>query len=143
MKNQKLLFKNKIITFLIICGLFITGVSANTYFAQSAYALAGVPAQTQTKSSETNVADNSIPEQNAQELEHFSHKENGLLKFGTGMLGVLVSAIIIFLGLKIYQKYFMRRNSTTAPDSFGEKNSLDSPHDIQEAINLFLDKTDD
>ena len=143
MKNQKLLFKNKIITFLMVCGLFLTGVSVNNSFAQPAYALTGVPAQTQAASNVADVADNSIPQQNAQELEHFSHKEIGLLKFGTGMLGVLLSAIIIFLGLKIYQKYFMSKKSSIAPDSFGERNSLDSPHDIKEAINLFLDKTDD
>src|SRR5574344_1265685 len=84
----------------------------------------------------------SIPEQNVKELEHFEHKDSGLVTFGFSMLGVFISAGIIFLCLKIYQKYFMKKR-TNQPDSFGQKDSLDSPKDIKSAVSLFIDKTED
>lgn len=86
----------------------------------------------------------SIPEKNVKEIEHFEHKQNGLLKFAIAMLWVFLSAGVIFVLLKLYQKFFMKRkNKMIEPDTFGQANSLDSPKTMKEALNLFLEKTDD
>lgn len=62
------------------------------------------------------------------------------LKFFTAMAGVLISAAAIFLGLKLYKK-FVLKNDTKTQDSV-YNSSLESPKDLKEAINIFLDKTD-
>lgn len=63
-----------------------------------------------------------------------------LFKFFLAMLGVLVSAFAIFMGLKLYKKIILKNNS--ASDNINYNNSLESPKDFKEAINIFLDKTD-
>lgn len=64
----------------------------------------------------------------------------GMIKFLTGMLGVLISAFAIFLGLKVYKKFVIKNN--TKQEIIDYDNTLESPKDFKEAINIFLDKTD-
>lgn len=140
--NKKQQLNHNLISVFVIFTILFTGafaISCNSTFA------ANVPPQNTVSTAsptEKTLSTDSIPEKNATELKHFGQKgmQNGLIKFGLGMLGVLISAAIIFFGLKLYQKFIMKKVS--APDSFGQKNSLDSPKDMKEAINLFLDKTD-
>lgn len=63
-----------------------------------------------------------------------------ILKFFGSMFGVLISALVIWLGLKIYKKLAIKDNAKL--DNFDYEKNLDSPKDFKEAINLFLDKTD-
>lgn len=83
-----------------------------------------------------------IPEKNTYKITHmqktgFKYK---LFKFLTAMLGVLVSSLAIFAGLKIYKKLVLKNNSKS--DTIDYNKNLESPKDFKEAINLFLDKTD-
>lgn len=80
----------------------------------------------------------SIPEKNIYKLNHID-KKNGLFSFFMAMLGVLVSTVIIFVSLKLYKKFAINKSSQSNSENY--KNSLDSPKDFKEAINLFLNKT--
>lgn len=88
----------------------------------------------------------SIPEKNSQELEKLAKPDEQMgfkyafFKFFVAMMGVLVSALAIFAGLKIYKKFVLKNNSKL--DNVDYDKSLESPKDFKEAINLFLDKTD-
>lgn len=62
-----------------------------------------------------------------------------IFKFLGAMLGVLVSSLAIFGALKLYKKFIINAGARGEDDS---TDSLDSPKDFKEAINLFLDKTD-
>lgn len=63
-----------------------------------------------------------------------------ILKFLIAMLGVLISAFAVWLGLKIYKEFILKNSSKS--DSIDYEKTLESPKDFKEAINLFLDKTD-
>ena len=63
-----------------------------------------------------------------------------ILKFLLAMLGVVISSLAIFGGLKFYKKFVLKKNSKT--DNINYNNSLESPKTFKEAINIFLDKTD-
>lgn len=63
-----------------------------------------------------------------------------ILKFVIAMAGVLISAAAIFFGLKLYKK-FVLKNDTKIEESV-YNSSLESPKDLKEAINIFLEKTD-
>lgn len=63
-----------------------------------------------------------------------------ILKFFASMLGVVVSALVIWIVLKLYKKFVFKANSKL--DNTDYNTTLESPKDFQEAINLFLDKTD-
>lgn len=63
-----------------------------------------------------------------------------LIKFFISMLGVLLSALAIWLGLKLYKKFILEKNSKL--DNIDYDTTLESPNDFKEAINLFLYKTD-
>ncbi len=62
-----------------------------------------------------------------------------ILKFLFAMLGVLISAIAIFGGLRIYQKFVLKQGANSDNTNYS---TLQSPKNLKEAINLFLDKTD-
>ena len=79
---------------------------------------------------------NTLPIKKANNIKH--HK--GLFRFLKGMFGVLLSAIVIFGGLKLYNFFILKNNSTL--DNKKNKNSLESPKTFKETINSFLDKTD-
>lgn len=63
-----------------------------------------------------------------------------ILKFLLAMLGVVVSSLAIFGGLKFYKKFVLKKSSKT--DNIDYNKSLESPKTFKEAINIFLDKTD-
>lgn len=62
-----------------------------------------------------------------------------IAKFLFAMLGVLISAGAIFLGLKFYKKFILKQNQNLDNTDY---NTLHSPKNFKEAINMFLDKTD-
>ena len=63
-----------------------------------------------------------------------------IIKFSWAMLGVLISSVVIFISLKIYQKLALKNSSKS--DTIDYEKTLESPKDFKEAINLFLSKTD-
>lgn len=65
---------------------------------------------------------------------------NPLLKFITAIAGVAISVLAIFLGLKIYKKFILKNDTKSENLNYNE--TLESPKDFKEAINIFLDKTD-
>lgn len=75
----------------------------------------------------------------SKEAKKFGFKYS-LYKFFTAMFCVLVSAIAIFLGLKIYKNIILKNNLKS--DNIDYEKNLESPKNFKEAINLFLDKTD-
>lgn len=84
-----------------------------------------------------------IPQKNAYALAHMEQQnglQGALFKFFMAMLGVLVSAAAIFLGLKVYQKFVLKNNLKS--DTINHDKTLESPKEFKEAINIFLDKTD-
>lgn len=66
--------------------------------------------------------------------------KTAFLKFFLAMLGVVASALIIFLGLKLYKKF--TTNTGNSPGITDFEQSLERPKDFKEAINLFLHKSD-
>lgn len=62
-----------------------------------------------------------------------------MMKFFVAMVGVLVSAGAIFLGLKIYKKFVLKQNQNIDNTDYS---TLLSPKNFKDAINMFLDKTD-
>ena len=83
-----------------------------------------------------------IPEKNVNALKNIEKKgfKYSFFKFFMAMLGVLVSAGSIFLGLKFYKNFVLKGGSS--PSSKDYENSLESPKDFKETINSFLNKTD-
>lgn len=63
-----------------------------------------------------------------------------LFMFLKAMFGVIVSALAIFGGLKLYKGLLLKKNALF--ESKKIKNSLESPKTFKDALNLFLDKTD-
>lgn len=85
----------------------------------------------------------SIPQKNASALTHLNKQDDfkvNALKFLLAMLGVLVSALAIFLVLKLYKKVTLKNNLNLGDIDYDK--TLESPKDFKEAINIFLDKTD-
>lgn len=87
-------------------------------------------------------APKTIPEKNAYELAHMQQSgfKYAFFKFFAAMGGVLLSALAIFFGLKIYKKFILKNNLKM--ENIDYDKTLESPKDFKEAINLFLDKTD-
>lgn len=98
--------------------------------------------QEQTALNQKTVNAPSIPEKNAYALTHMEKKgfKYTLFKFFMTMLGVIVSALAIFLGLKFYKKISLKKS--LKQDNVDYDKLLESPNDFKDAINLFLDKTD-
>lgn len=137
-KNNFLLFS--IILALLFSILLFTGV-------ERAKALDTKPQASQgtsfTKTGEPKVK--TIPEKNLSTLSQIDHLEKksfkyNLFKFFTAMFGVLVSALAIFFGLKVYKKFVFKNMQPADKEDF--EKSLNSPKDFKEAINLFLGKTE-
>lgn len=82
-----------------------------------------------------------IPEKNAYALTHMKKTgmKYGILRFLMAMLGVLISSLAIFLGLKIYKKLVLKNDAKG--NNIDYDKTLESPKDFKEAINLFLNKT--
>jgi hypothetical protein len=82
-----------------------------------------------------------IPEKNAYAAEHMEKTgfKYAFLKFLMAMLGVLVSALAIFAGLKFYKNFVLKNDAKQGNIDFDK--TLESPKNFKEAINLFLNKT--
>lgn len=139
-KHQKIL--NLLIIITTICSILaltrIECFAQNNLISQSQQETV----QQQNDPAEQINAPKSIPEKNAYELTHM--KKSGfkyvMLKFFFAMIGVLISAFAILLGLKIYKKFVLKNDAKF--DTINYDKTLESPKDFKEAINLFLEKTD-
>ena len=60
-------------------------------------------------------------------------------KFLIAMGAVFLSSLIIFICLTVYNKVFVKNSNSSKSYS---KNTLQSPKNLKEAINIFLNKTD-
>lgn len=89
-----------------------------------------------------NAIPTTIPAKNAYELAHRGQMgfKYQVYKFFTAMFAVLVSALAIFFGLKIYKQVLLKKNSNL--DNIDYDKTLETPKDFKEAVNLFLNKTD-
>lgn len=65
--------------------------------------------------------------------------KHAFLKFLLAMLGVLVSSLAIFAGLKLYKKIVLKSDIRQGEIDYDK--TLESPKNFKEAINLFLHKT--
>lgn len=144
MKKHPKIHNSIFILMLMLSILVFTGIES---FAENTQP----PMAAQKSVSEKQIAQDSsrvktIPEKNAYELKKLanSQKPSGfkytVFRFFLAMIGVFVSALAIFGGLKFYQKFVLKNNSKL--DSVDFNTTLQSPKDFREAINLFLDKTD-
>ncbi len=61
---------------------------------------------------------------------------NAIIKFSLAMGGVVLSSLIIFIGLTIYNKFFFKEN-TTHPY---EQEILKTPKSTEDAIKFFINK---
>lgn len=141
MKNLQIKHNLILILALFSTLVFFTGVES---FAASQPTTTVKPAAEtpQTVTPKNITTPDTIPEKNAYALSHIKPRgfKYGLFKFFIAMLGVLISALAIFGGLKLYKKIILKNSSIL--DNVDYKKTLESPKDFKEAINLFLDKTD-
>lgn len=119
---------------------FATDVQPQPTQAQTAPPAAPVPTAVQPQATQPETAVKTIPQKNAIKLRRTGSKYAAFVKFIATMFWVLVSAIIIFVGLKLYQKIALKAN--VKADKIDYEKTLESPKDFKEAINLFLNKTD-
>ena len=62
--------------------------------------------------------------------------QNTFVKFGLAMGGVILSAIIIFFGLKLYKKFFKQKCKFRSP----QEEILKTPKNTDDAIKFFINK---
>jgi len=82
-----------------------------------------------------------IPEKNAYAVRHIEKTgfKYAIFKFLITMVGVLVSSLAIFAGLKVYKKFVLKNDAKQGDIDYDK--TLESPKNFKEAINLFLNKT--
>ena len=104
------------------------------------------PPAVQTTSSEKQINQDvkkpvTIPEKNAYAVRHIEKTgfKYAFFKFLMAMLGVLISALAIFAGLKFYKNLVLKNDSRQGNIDFDK--TLESPKNFKETINLFLNKT--
>lgn len=146
MKVQKKV--NLIIIFaMMFSTLVFTGVEAFAVDSvPTATAVPAVPA-TQSAESDKQISQTdekkpaAIPQKNAYALEHMEKTgfKYAMFKFFTAMLGVLLSCLAIFAGLKFYKKIVLKSDLKQTEIDYDK--TLESPKNFKEAINLFLNKT--
>lgn len=138
--------KNHLKTFNLIL-ILMACFSTFTFVRVESYAATNPTQNVQTKVTQEQTKPNdlkseTIAKKNAYALNH--PEKTGfkffVLKFFTAMLGVAISALAIFLVLKLYKKLMLKSNKKL--DNMNYDITLESPKDFKEAINLFLDKTD-
>lgn len=139
MKN----LKNKIINLilaLVISTLVFTGVESTASMFPTPESQSVT--QTDTVSSTVPVAQK-LPKTTVQKQEKQKPVRDNfqaiIMKFLIAMGGVLVSAVILFLVLKTYKKFFMQNGANFMEKDYA--NTLESPKNFKEAINIFLSKT--
>lgn len=144
MKIRKKVNNNVIIFVMLALILVFTGVKV---FAIDTSVV--VPAtSTAVPAAQTTVADKpvnevkqptSLPQKNAYALEKETGFKYAILKFLLAMLGVLLSSLAIFAGLKFYKKIVLKSDLKQTEIDYDK--TLESPKNFKEAINLFLHKT--
>lgn len=60
---------------------------------------------------------------------------SAMIKFALAMAGVIISSIVIFAGLSIYNKFFVK-SSNLSP----EEEIVKTPKTVEEAIKFFINK---
>lgn len=105
-------------------------------------------AQTVQESTQTTSAGHEVMQNSAQTTQETSsktpltdaqkaqqEKKETILKFVIAMAGVLISSVLIFLGLTIYNKFFVNKSM------FADNNSddaLNTPKTVDEAVNFYI-----
>lgn len=114
--------------------------SSSNQMASSQVESVAEPQPVATKSNTNQV---SIPEKNIDTIKNLKKDSAKLkiVKFFMAMFGVLISAVFIWLGLKLYKKYLQNRVLSSNNTTYGD--SLETPKDFKSALNLFLEKTDE
>ena len=69
------------------------------------------------------------------EQAHASAMHTALVKFGFAMGGVVLSSLIIYFGLMIYNKYFVKMINLKY-----EEDALKTPKTTDEAVRFFIHK---
>lgn len=133
----------RIVYFIIFVSLILF---PNFYHAASAVESASktmVEVATDTKVS--NTAGDNIPQDSVKNIDESKiiYKEpvsirHTAKKFLFAMFGVALSSIILFVMLTVYNKI---RNKVISDPSQDYKNTLISPNNLRDAINIFLEKT--
>lgn len=144
---------NLIIIFATICSaLVFTGVES--FATLPASPAASVPATASAPASASPNAQISPIQKQKSDVKlpskprynHYSGEETGktgfkyaIFKFLMAMLGVLISSLAIYGGLKLYKKLVLKNDAKL--NNIDYDKTLESPKDFKEAINLFLHKT--
>ncbi|GEM_PF-6441865 len=64
------------------------------------------------------------------------------IKFLIAMMGVVVSSVVIFVGLSLYNKLMYGTTTRTKDDDYSaEDDEYKTPSNMKEALNIFLKKT--
>ena len=71
----------------------------------------------------------------AYSAEHISIRQTAI-KFLYAMGGVVLSSVVIFAGLSLYNKYFTGRSGL----KFNKEDSLSTPQTVEDAISFFIKK---
>lgn len=126
----------------IFSTLVFTGVESFALNNEIPTATSTTSTQKQMTPSKNVTEPTTIPGKNAYALTHMEKTgfKYGLFKFFMAMVGVLISALAIFLGLKFYKDFILKNSAKL--DNIDYDKTLESPRDFRDAINIFLDKTD-
>lgn len=94
------------------------------------------------KNEQVDDAPQSIPEKNIHTLKTMDKNSTKykVFKFFVSMLGVAISALAIYGGLKLYKTIISR--ASLFPKEPKYDNTLETPTDFRTAINMFLKKTE-
>lgn len=139
MKNQLKKLNLTLICIAIFLTFMFVGCKSSAFASsQSAVQAASSHSKLVPKTSEPSA----IPEKNIYDVTHVPKTgfKYGIFKFLMSMLGVLISAGAIFIGLKLYKSLISKGNAKF--DNVDYDKTLESPKDFKEAINIFLEKTD-
>ena len=116
--------------------------STNAHMSKSEIKTDNIPAgskifaQQKVEPSKQTVKKESLP----LKKEASSESKKSISRFFLAMIGVLLSSLAIFGGLKAYNHFASNKHS--AFDNKKSKSSLESPKNFKESINSFLEKTD-
>ncbi|MCQ2789659.1 MAG: hypothetical protein MJ229_04685 [bacterium] len=147
--KKKLSFLNlSFITVAIFSTLAFAGVESlsvlNVAYAEQPQVTQQVPQQivSDKKTEQVDDAPQSIPEKNINTLKNMDKNSTKykVFKFFISMLGVVISVLAIYGGLKLYKTIISR--ASLFPKQPKYDNTLETPTDFKTAINMFLKKTE-
>ncbi len=118
--------------------------SSSVAYAEQSQVTQQVSQQTENNKKPVRIDDapQSIPEKNIQTLKTMDKNSTKykVFKFFVSMLGVAISALAIYGGLKLYKTIISR--ASLFPKEPKYDNTLETPTDFKTAINMFLKKTE-